>query len=197
MPTRRACTSRHWKTASRNAEAALRLLEEDFERRAADLEGAPAAALETLGAQAELQQLWEMRTVRIDLIDGLRNLRDAELERLALADERLALLSSRADLRTIHQDGGFRSGSQGGRDSGDHLSPIARRPAARQRGRQRPGRNRQPDPARKSLLQLQSGDAIIRSSVRVGDLELIWSRRSARLLRRPGRRRLYPGTDPL
>ena len=30
-----------------------------------------------------------------------------------------------------------------------------------------------PDPARKGLLQLQAGDAIIRSSVRVGDLELI------------------------
>jgi hypothetical protein len=30
-----------------------------------------------------------------------------------------------------------------------------------------------PDPARKFLLQLQAGDAIIRSSVRVGDLELL------------------------
>ena len=65
-----------------------------------------------------------------------------------------------------------RSGSQGGGDSGDHLSPVARRPAARQRVRHSRPKS-QPDPARESLLQLQSGDAIIRSSVRVGDLELI------------------------
>ena len=155
-----------------NGEAALRLLEEDFERRAADLEGAPEAALETLGAQAELQQLWEMRTVHIDLIDGLRNLRNAESERLALADEHLALLSSRADLRTIHQDRRFDQDPRvvAIRATISRLSHDALR-LDNESGTARP--KSQPDPARKSLLQLQSGDAIIRSSVRVGDLELI------------------------
>jgi small-conductance mechanosensitive channel len=155
-----------------NAEAALRLLEEDFERRAADLEGAPAAALETLGAQAELQQLWEMRTVRVDLIDGLRNLRDAESERLALAEEHLALLSSRADLRAIHQDERFDRDPRAValRAIISRLSHDALR-LDNEAGTARP--KSQPDPARKSLLQLQSGDAIIRSTVRVGDLELI------------------------
>jgi moderate conductance mechanosensitive channel len=156
-----------------NGETALRLLEEDFERRGADLEGAPADTLETLGAQAELQQLWEMRTVRIDLIDALRNLRNAESERLALADEHLALLSSRADLRTIHQDGRFDQDPRvvAIRAIISRLSHVALR-LDNEAGSSRP-KTAAADPARKRLLQLQSGDAIIRSSVRVADLELV------------------------
>ena len=156
-----------------NGEAALRLLEEDFERRAADLQGAPETALETLGAQAELQQLREMRTVHIDLIDGLRNLRNAESERLALADEQLALLRSRAELRTIHQAWKHSIRIPGWSRFGRPSLACRTTPCGSTTSPAQPGRNRQPDPARKSLLQLQSGDAIIRSSVRVGDLELI------------------------
>jgi small-conductance mechanosensitive channel len=155
-----------------NGEGALRLLEEDFERRAADLKDAPAAALETLGAQAELQQLWEMRTVRTDLIEGLRDLRRVQSERLALAEERLALMRSRAELRSIRASRDF--------DRDPRVvairAIIARlaRDAVRldnEAGATRP--KAAPDPARQALLRLSSGDAIIRSSVRVGDLELI------------------------
>ena len=88
-------------------EATLRLLEEDINRRAADIQGTPATTLATLGAQAELQQLRELRAVSIDLVDGLRDLRSAEAERLTLAEERLAVLRSRAELRTIHEHGAF------------------------------------------------------------------------------------------
>ena len=49
----------------------------------------------------------ELREVNIDLFDGLRNLQSAEAERLALAEERLALLRSRAELRTIRENGRF------------------------------------------------------------------------------------------
>lgn len=88
-------------------QAALRLLGEDINRRAAELEGAPAATLESLGARAELEQLQEMHAVSADLLEGFRKLQDAELERLALAEERLALLRSRAELRTINENSGF------------------------------------------------------------------------------------------
>jgi hypothetical protein len=77
-------------------EAELRLLEQDISRRAVDLQGAPPAAPETLSAQAELQQLRTLHAVNVDLMDGFRKLRSAESERLALAEERLALLRSRA-----------------------------------------------------------------------------------------------------
>ena len=122
--------------------------------------------------RAELQQLRELHAVSIDLIDGLRKLQSAEAESLALAEERLALLRSRAELRTIPETGRF---DQDPRVVAIRaiISRLAR-DAVRldnEAGAARP--KSAPDPARKRLLQLQAGDAIIRSSVRVADLELI------------------------
>jgi hypothetical protein len=153
-------------------EAALRLLGEDINRRATDLERTSATTLETLGAEAELQQLRELHAVTSDLVEGIRALRNAESERLALAEERLTLLRSRAELRTIYEGGGF---DQDPRVVAIRVT-ISRlaRDALRfhnEAGSARP--KSAPDPARKFLLQLQAGDAIIRSSVRVGDLELL------------------------
>jgi hypothetical protein len=153
-------------------ESTLRLLEEDINRRATDLHDAPASTLDTLGAKAELQQLEQVRAGSGALLEGLRKLRSAEAERLALAEERLALLRSRAELRTIYEHGGF--------DKDPRVVAIRAiisrlaRDAVRldnEAGAARP--RSAPDPARKGLLQLQAGDAIIRSSVRVGDLELL------------------------
>ncbi len=88
-------------------EAELRLLEEDINGRAAELQGAPATAPETRNAQAELRQLRTLHAANVDLMEGFRKLRSAEAEGLALAGERLALLRSRAELGTIHEHGGF------------------------------------------------------------------------------------------
>ena len=59
-------------------EAELRLLEEDINRRAAELQGAPATAPETRNAQAELQQLRTLHAANVDLMEGFRKLRSAE-----------------------------------------------------------------------------------------------------------------------
>jgi multidrug resistance efflux pump len=153
-------------------EATLRLLEEDINRRAADIQGTSATTLATLGAQAELQQLRELRAVSIDLVDGLRDLRSAEAERLTLAEERLAVLRSRAELRTIHEHGAFDRDPRvvAIRATISRLARDALR-LDNEAGVTRP--KSATDPARNGLLQLQAGDAIIRSSVRVRDLELL------------------------
>ena len=153
-------------------EATLRLLEDDINRRAADMQATPATTLATLGAQAELQQLRELRAVSIDLVNGLRDLRSAEAERLALAEERLAVLRSRAELRTIHEHGAFDRDPKvvAIRATISRLARDALR-LDNEAGVTRP--KSAVDPARNGLLQLQAGDAIIRSSVRVRDLELI------------------------
>ena len=153
-------------------EATLRLLEDDINRRAAGMQGTPATTLETLGAQAELQQLRELRGVSIELVDGLRDLRRAEAERLALTEERLAVLRSRAELRTIHEHGAFERDPKvvALRATISRLARDALR-LDNEAGVTRP--KSAVDPARNGLLQLQAGDAIIRSSVRVRDLELI------------------------
>ena len=153
-------------------EATLRLLEEDINRRAADIQGASATTLATLGAQAELQQLRELRALSIDLVDGLRDLRSAEAERLTLAEERLAVVRSRAELRTIHEHGAFDRDPRvvAIRATISRLARDALR-LDNEAGVTRP--KSAADPARNGLLQLQAGDAIIRSSVRVRDLELL------------------------
>ncbi len=151
-------------------QATLRLLDEDIKRRE-DLQGGPAT-LETLGAEAELQQLRELRAVTADLVDGLRVLQNAESEHLALAEERLALLRSRAELQTIRGNDGLDQDPRAlaikavitrlGREAIQLYNEVATtRPKEK------------PDPARKAFPQLEAGDAIIRSSVRVGDLDLI------------------------
>jgi small-conductance mechanosensitive channel len=153
-------------------EGTLRLLEEDINRRVEDLESAPETALETLAVRAQLQQSRELHAVSIDLLAGFRKLHEAEAERLALAEERLALLRSRAELRRIPETGRF--------DQDPRIVAIRTiisrlaRDAVRldnEAGAARP--KAAPDPARQGLLQLEAGDAIIRSSVRVADLQLI------------------------
>jgi len=145
-------------------EATLRLLEDDISRRAADAAGASATTLDT--------SLQELRSVSVDLVDGLRDLQAAEAERLAMAEERLDLLRSRAELRTIHDEGTFDRDPRVAaiRATIARLSRDALR-LDNEAGSARP--KSAPDPARKRLLQLQAGDAVIRSSVRVADLELI------------------------
>jgi small-conductance mechanosensitive channel len=145
-------------------EVALGPLAEDISRRAAGPEAAPATALET--------PLREMHAVGVDLLEGLRDLLKAESERLAVAEERLALLRSRAELRTIHDQGVFDRDPRVGaiRAIVSRLARDALR-LDNEAGSARP--KSAPDPERKRLLQLQAGDAIIRSSVRIADLELI------------------------
>ena len=119
-------------------EATLRLLEEDINRRAADIQGTPATTLETLGAQAELQQLRELRAVSIDLVDGLRDLRQRRGGTPGAgrgAARRAALQGGAAHNSRAWS---FRPRSQGGRAPGDDLSACSRRPPARQRGRSDP-----------------------------------------------------------
>ncbi len=150
----------------------MSLLEQDIDRRTSDLQGAPPSALKTLGARAELQQLRELRAVNVDLIDGMRDLQSAEAEHLALAEERLALLRSRAELRTIRDNDGL------DRDPravaiGAVITRLGREAIQlyNEAGVTRP--KAKADPAHKAFLQLAAGDAIIRSSVRVADLDLI------------------------
>jgi hypothetical protein len=175
--------------------AELRLLEADINRRAADLHGAPAAAPDTLSAQAELEQLRTLRAVNVNLMEGFQELRSAESERLALAGERLALLRSRAELHAIHEHGGF---DQDPRVVAIRatISRLARDAVRLDNQAGGTGPRSIADPAQRRLLQLEADDAIIRSSVRVGDLELIRLAKSARLLPGPGRRRLDPCINP-
>ena len=153
-------------------EASTSLLDQDIDRRASSLQVAPATTLKTLGAKAGLDQLRELRAANVDLIDGMRDLRSAESEHLALADERLALLRSRARLAAIRANDGLDQDpkavaieaviSRLGREAIQLYNEV---------GSTRPKAST--DPARKAFLQLEAGDAIIRGSVRVGDLDLI------------------------
>ena len=150
----------------------MSLLEQDIARRASDLQGAPATALKTLGAQAELQQLRELRAVNVDLIDGMRDLQTAESEHVALAEERLALLRSRAQLRTIRETDRLDRDPRAVAIAAV-ISRLGREAIQlyNEAGVTRP--KAKADPAQKAFLQLEAGDAIIRSSVRVADLDLI------------------------
>jgi hypothetical protein len=152
--------------------SALNLLSEEIEQRAIALQRMPANALATLGAKAELQQFRQLHAIAVDAIEGLRELQNVEAESLALAEERLALLSSRAELRTIHDDGGFDADPKvvALRAIVSRLARDAIR-LENEAGASRP--KSAPDPARQRLLELQAGEAIIRSSVRVADLGLL------------------------
>jgi small-conductance mechanosensitive channel len=152
--------------------SALNLINEQIGQRATALQRMPANALATLGAKAELQQFRELHAIAVDAIEGLRKLQDVESESLALAEERLALLSSRAELRTIDEDGGFDTDPKvvAIRAIVSRLARDAIR-LENEAGASRP--KSAPDPARQRLLELQAGEAIIRSSVRVADLGLL------------------------
>jgi small-conductance mechanosensitive channel len=108
----------------------------------------------------------------MDLMEGFRRLRSAEAERVALAEERLALLRSRAQLSTIHDVGFF------GRDPRvvairATVTRLARDALRLDNEAGATGRKAVLDPAQRQLLKLQADDAIVRSSVRVADVELL------------------------
>ena len=152
-------------------EAALSLLDADIEQRAAGPRACRRARA-TQDAEPELQQPRELHAIGVDLLEGLRKLRKAESERSALTEEWLALLHSRAELRVIGDSAAFDQDPRAvalqaivARLSRDALRLDNEAGAARPKGA--------PDPARQRLLRLQAGDAVIRSSVRIADLDLL------------------------
>jgi hypothetical protein len=153
-------------------EAALQVLRQEIGQRTATVQGMPADAAATLAAKAALEQGRELHAAGQDLLKGLRSLRTAESERLALGLEQLALLRSRAELRSIQEVGAF--------DQEPKVVAIRAvisrlaRDAIRLDNEAATTRPKAPtDPVRKRLLELQASAAIIRSSVRVADLGLI------------------------
>ena len=153
-------------------ESTLRFFDQEIERDGASLGDMPADSLEKLAAKAEQQKLAEARATTVELIENLGQLRVAEAQRLALTEERLALLQSRGELAAIHDNRGIESDpravamrqvvSRLTRDSTALANQAAAIEPASPEGS-----------TRKRLLDLQADDAIARATLRLGDLNLL------------------------
>jgi small-conductance mechanosensitive channel len=153
-------------------EAALGLLDQEIEQYTSSVRQMPTQALVTLAAEAEHHEQRELRAIVIELIEGLRRLRDAEAEHLALVEERLALLQSRIELRAIRDNSGFDQDprivalraivSRLTRDSTRLANQAAAIPPSSTADR-----------IRRRLLELQADDAIARGTLRLADLDLL------------------------
>ena len=151
---------------------ALGLLDQEINQYTSTIRQTPASTLAMLAAEAEHQEQRQLRAIISELIEDLHRLRAAEAEHLALAEERLALLQSRVELRAISDNGGFDQDplvvalraivSRLTRDS----TRLANEAAAI-------SPSSPADRMRRRILELQADDAIARGTLRLADLDLL------------------------